>query len=154
MDFNSTEIVILKNTIIHNCSIIALADLKQASLRAKTYLVQPWANFARTVVIESYLDNLVDPKCWLEWEPRRKKKCIMRNLKIKGLKLTLVGGFSLSKAIQNSFEEEMFMIKRFIHGKHGFPKMYLSLVHYWRKSFNFVYVVILSFLCITCIFSI
>ncbi|KAI3920993.1 hypothetical protein MKW92_046624 [Papaver armeniacum] len=54
--------------VIHNCSILASEDLKNSNYTVDTYLGRPWKPYARTVVMESYLDNLVHPKGWIEWD--------------------------------------------------------------------------------------
>ncbi|KAI3880539.1 hypothetical protein MKX03_008803 [Papaver bracteatum] len=54
--------------VIQNSSILASKDLKNSNYTVDTYLGRPWKAHARTVVMESYLDNLVHPKGWIEWE--------------------------------------------------------------------------------------
>ncbi|XP_026414994.1 pectinesterase-like [Papaver somniferum] len=54
--------------VIQNCSILASEDLKQSNYTVETYLGRPWKACARTVIMKSYLDNLVHPKGWIEWE--------------------------------------------------------------------------------------
>ncbi|KAI5655863.1 hypothetical protein M9H77_33050 [Catharanthus roseus] len=113
---------IVTGTIIHNSTIIAAADLKQASPRAKTYLGRPWGNFAITVVMESYLADLVDPKGWLEWEDRRTDKVYYAEFRNKGPGANTRRRVPWSKVIQNSSEAELFTVKRFIHGESWIPK--------------------------------
>ncbi|KAJ4961255.1 hypothetical protein NE237_021165 [Protea cynaroides] len=52
---------------IHNCKITASSDLKPVQSSFKTYLGRPWREYSRTVVVNSYLDSLIDPAGWLEW---------------------------------------------------------------------------------------
>ncbi|PSS34362.1 Pectinesterase [Actinidia chinensis var. chinensis] len=53
---------------IHNSRVMASADLKPVLSSFKTYLGRPWKQYSRTVYIQTYLDTLVDPAGWLEWD--------------------------------------------------------------------------------------
>lgn len=53
---------------IHNSRVMATDDLKAVESRVKTYLGRPWKEYSRTVFMKTYLDNLVDPVGWLEWD--------------------------------------------------------------------------------------
>lgn len=46
-----------------NCSILATEDLRAV----KSYLGRPWRPYSRTVFIESYIDDLIDPMGWIHW---------------------------------------------------------------------------------------
>ncbi|EOX95330.1 Pectinesterase, putative [Theobroma cacao] len=56
--------------VIHNCIISATSELIASEYTARTYLGRPWRDFARTVVMQSYLDNNIDPQGWLEFDSR------------------------------------------------------------------------------------
>ncbi|KAL9338346.1 hypothetical protein Peur_070115 [Populus x canadensis] len=49
--------------VIHNSQVFAAEDLGSS----KTYLGRPWRKYSRTVFLSTYLDSLVDPAGWLEW---------------------------------------------------------------------------------------
>ncbi|KAK6942549.1 Pectinesterase, catalytic [Dillenia turbinata] len=34
----------------------------------KSYLGRPWGTYSRTAVIETHIDDLIDPSGWLQWE--------------------------------------------------------------------------------------
>ncbi|XP_057965519.1 pectinesterase 2-like [Malania oleifera] len=53
---------------IQNCSVMAAADLAKGKQCPPTYLGRPWRLFSRTVFLESFLDKLVNPAGWLEWD--------------------------------------------------------------------------------------
>ncbi|EXC45243.1 putative pectinesterase/pectinesterase inhibitor 17 [Morus notabilis] len=53
---------------IHNSRVMAAADLKPVLSSFKTYLGRPWKQYSRTVFMQTYLDSLVDPAGWLEWD--------------------------------------------------------------------------------------
>ncbi|WMV08330.1 hypothetical protein MTR67_001715 [Solanum verrucosum] len=51
--------------VLQNCTIKATRDLKKLN-NVTTFLGRPWGIFSRTVIMESYIDNLIDPKGWVE----------------------------------------------------------------------------------------
>ena len=46
---------------------MAAPDLVPVLSLVKTYLGRPLKEYSRTVFLQSYLDTLVDPAGWLEW---------------------------------------------------------------------------------------
>ncbi|KAK9131554.1 hypothetical protein Sjap_012041 [Stephania japonica] len=62
---------------IQNCSIIASDDLYNANTKGgnmsgnglvvKSYLGRPWRPYSRTVYMESFIDDFIDPSGWKEW---------------------------------------------------------------------------------------
>ncbi|CAJ1975705.1 unnamed protein product [Sphenostylis stenocarpa] len=53
--------------VIQNCNITA--SFNDNSL--KSYLGRPWKPYSRTVYLESFIDDFIDPKGWTEW-PNKK----------------------------------------------------------------------------------
>ncbi|KAI4323844.1 hypothetical protein L6164_023419 [Bauhinia variegata] len=53
--------------IIHNSRVMAAPDLVPVLSSFKTFLGRPWKEYSRTVFLKTYLDSLVDPAGWLEW---------------------------------------------------------------------------------------
>ncbi|KAL1225165.1 putative pectinesterase/pectinesterase inhibitor 39 [Cardamine amara subsp. amara] len=53
---------------IINCSILAASDLIPVKANFKAYLGRPWRKYSRTVFIKSFIDDLIHPAGWLEWE--------------------------------------------------------------------------------------
>ncbi|KAL8155548.1 putative pectinesterase/pectinesterase inhibitor 20 [Apium graveolens] len=51
-------------TSIQNCTITPAEDLATT----KTYLGRPWKEYSRVVVMESFLDSLIDPAGWSIWD--------------------------------------------------------------------------------------
>ncbi|GFQ01977.1 pectinesterase 4 [Phtheirospermum japonicum] len=51
--------------VIQNCNISRDESLIEPNV--KTYLGRPWKTFARTVVMESYLDEFIAPEGWMVW---------------------------------------------------------------------------------------
>nr|ABQ42392.1 pectin methylesterase-like protein [Taiwania cryptomerioides] len=52
---------------IHNCRVTADSDMAAVKSSFKTYLGRPWKEYSRTVFLQSYLDDLIHPAGWLEW---------------------------------------------------------------------------------------
>ncbi|KAL1312691.1 hypothetical protein AAHE18_16G056700 [Arachis hypogaea] len=52
---------------ILNCKVTAASDLIPVKSSFKTYLGRPWKLYSRTVFMKSFIDDLVDPAGWLEW---------------------------------------------------------------------------------------
>ncbi|KAL7183975.1 hypothetical protein ACSBR2_026199 [Camellia fascicularis] len=70
---------------------MASSDLKPVLSSFKTRLGRPWMEYSRTVYLQIYLDTLVDPAGWLEWDGNfALKLCIMENIKTPTLVLRLV----------------------------------------------------------------
>ncbi|GAB2294138.1 hypothetical protein Dimus_028357 [Dionaea muscipula] len=55
-------------TVIQSCTITANSDLKPVVSSFSTYLGRPWQAYSRTVVMETYLDSLINAAGWLEWD--------------------------------------------------------------------------------------
>ncbi|XP_020234417.1 probable pectinesterase/pectinesterase inhibitor 34 [Cajanus cajan] len=52
---------------IHNCRVLATADLEASKGSYPTYLGRPWKLYARTVYMLSYMGDHIHPRGWLEW---------------------------------------------------------------------------------------
>ncbi|KAJ9183673.1 hypothetical protein P3X46_007496 [Hevea brasiliensis] len=52
---------------IQFCNISADIDLLPYTNSTYTYLGRPWKNFSRTVVMQSYMSDVIRPQGWLEW---------------------------------------------------------------------------------------
>lgn len=57
--------------VLHGCMIQASPELKQSKARVPTYLGRPWKPFARTIVMESDIGDLISPEGWLQMENSR-----------------------------------------------------------------------------------
>jgi len=54
-------------TSIQNCTIKAAKDLASSNSSTKTYLVRPWKEYSTTVIMQSFIDSLIDPAGWSAW---------------------------------------------------------------------------------------
>ncbi|XVE74030.1 hypothetical protein DITRI_Ditri11bG0166300 [Diplodiscus trichospermus] len=54
--------------IIHNSRVTAASDLRRVQSSVKTYLGRPWKQYSRTVFMKTFLDSLINPAGWMEWD--------------------------------------------------------------------------------------
>ncbi|KAJ0981005.1 hypothetical protein J5N97_009260 [Dioscorea zingiberensis] len=53
---------------IHNCTVRAAPDLEAGPAGStKTFLGRPWKEYSRTVYMQSFIDQIVEPVGWMEW---------------------------------------------------------------------------------------
>ncbi|KAL9224168.1 hypothetical protein vseg_000231 [Gypsophila vaccaria] len=52
---------------IQNCTVLATEWLYSNKTKVKSYLGRPWKIYSRTVFIESYIDDFIDPAGWAKW---------------------------------------------------------------------------------------
>ncbi|XVF25991.1 hypothetical protein REPUB_Repub13aG0262000 [Reevesia pubescens] len=55
-------------TSIQSCNIIASADLEPIKASIKSYLGRPWKEYSRTVMMQSYVGDHIDPSGWSVWD--------------------------------------------------------------------------------------
>ncbi|CAA0822316.1 Probable pectinesterase/pectinesterase inhibitor 58 [Striga hermonthica] len=53
--------------VLQNCSFVADHDYFPLRHTNKAYLGRPWKEFSRTIILESFLDDLIQPQGWLPW---------------------------------------------------------------------------------------
>ncbi|KAJ7942388.1 Pectinesterase [Quillaja saponaria] len=59
-----------KNTtglVIQNCKIVPDVELIPVRFKIKSYLGRSWKPYARTVIMESYIDDFIQPEGWARW---------------------------------------------------------------------------------------
>ncbi|XP_010558804.1 PREDICTED: probable pectinesterase/pectinesterase inhibitor 58 [Tarenaya hassleriana] len=53
--------------ILHNCRIMGDPAYIPVKSTNKAYLGRPWKEFSRTIIMRTTIDDIIDPKGWLEW---------------------------------------------------------------------------------------
>ncbi|KAL3535479.1 hypothetical protein ACH5RR_003940 [Cinchona calisaya] len=54
--------------ILQNCTIAAAPEFPVEDRKTTpTFLGRPWRNFSRTIIMKSYLDDLINPRGWTVW---------------------------------------------------------------------------------------
>lgn len=54
-------------TSIQKCDVIASSDLELVKGSIRSYLGRPWKEYSRTVVMQSFIGDFIDPAGWSEW---------------------------------------------------------------------------------------
>ncbi|XP_022731566.1 putative pectinesterase/pectinesterase inhibitor 45 [Durio zibethinus] len=54
--------------VLQNCKILPDVSFTSVKSQFKSYLGRPWKEYSRTIVMESEIEDLIDPAGWLEWE--------------------------------------------------------------------------------------
>ncbi|XVF35219.1 hypothetical protein REPUB_Repub18cG0126600 [Reevesia pubescens] len=54
--------------VLQNCKILPDVSFTSVKTKFKSYLGRPWKEYSRTVVMESLIEDFIDPAGWLEWE--------------------------------------------------------------------------------------
>ncbi|XP_059447650.1 pectinesterase-like [Corylus avellana] len=52
---------------IHNCKISAASDFAPVKDKFSTYLGRPWKQYSRTIIMQSFLDDIIHPSGWSPW---------------------------------------------------------------------------------------
>ncbi|XXG81839.1 hypothetical protein AAC387_Pa09g2396 [Persea americana] len=110
--------------IIHNSRVTAASDLKPVQGSFKTYLGRPWRRYSRTVFMKTFLDTLVAPQGWLEWND----KSALRTLYY-GEYMNTGDGAGTSRrvdwpgfhVIPSAVEAEKFTVGKFLNGSKWIP---------------------------------
>lgn len=108
--------------IIHNCTITAAEDYPKDRTSIKTYLGRPWRNYSRTVILQTFLDEIIDPEGWLEWQGHSVDTIYYAEYNNRGPGSNTTGripwkGYRILKRL----EAESFTVKKFISGNKWIP---------------------------------
>ncbi|XP_068655874.1 pectinesterase-like [Aristolochia californica] len=108
--------------VLQNCHITALENLGSV----KTYLGRPWQKFSTAIVMESFLDKLIEPAGWLEAMGANERITVkFREYANTGpgsntQKRVKWGGY---KTVTNTAEVKQYTVAAFIHGNHWLPAL-------------------------------
>ncbi|GAB4835784.1 hypothetical protein Ancab_000700 [Ancistrocladus abbreviatus] len=54
--------------VIHNSTIVSDPDYFPVRFKNKAYLARPWKEYSKTIFMESYIEDLIQPEGWLPWD--------------------------------------------------------------------------------------
>lgn len=54
--------------VVQNCSLVADPAYFPVRGKLKSFLGRPWKEYSRTVIMESFIDDLIAPEGWLAWD--------------------------------------------------------------------------------------
>ncbi|XP_042420197.1 pectinesterase-like [Zingiber officinale] len=104
---------------VHRCQVKAAADLLPVQSSFLTYLGRPWREYSRTVFMKSFLDSLIDPAGWSEWDGSFALSTLFYGeYKNSGPGATTTGRVKWPgyRIINSSTEAKAFTVKSFIEG--------------------------------------
>ena len=53
--------------VMQNCSFVSDPEYYPLRFKNKAYLGRPWKEYSRTIIMESFIDDLIQPEGWLPW---------------------------------------------------------------------------------------
>ncbi|XP_019187277.1 PREDICTED: pectinesterase-like isoform X2 [Ipomoea nil] len=54
--------------VLQNCTIVADPDYGLVKFKVKSYLGRPWKEYSRTIIMESFIPDFIQPEGWLPWD--------------------------------------------------------------------------------------
>ncbi|KAE8660157.1 condensin-2 complex subunit H2-like [Hibiscus syriacus] len=54
--------------VLHNCTISGTDAYKMVKNKNKAYFGRPWKEFSTTIIMQSYIDDVIDPEGWVRWD--------------------------------------------------------------------------------------
>lgn len=110
---------------IQNCTVKADSELKPVQKSVKTYLGRPWKQYSRTIFLKTYLDDLIDPAGWMDWNDTN----FALNTLYYGEYMNIGSGSSTSNRVKwvgyhlinDSTEAAKFTVDNFISGNSWLP---------------------------------
>ncbi|KAG5582402.1 hypothetical protein H5410_053029 [Solanum commersonii] len=121
--------------VLQNCTIKATRDLEKLN-NVMTFLGRPWGIFSRTVIMESYIDNLIDPRGWVEWIESANKSVVSRRpyyleYKNRGPGAVTKGRVTWASVTTDPNIASDFTVRNFISGDQWIPA---NIPHYLDLS--------------------
>lgn len=108
--------------IIHNCTIKASQELIKSKRSVKTFLGRPWKNFSRTVIMQSFIDDIVESEGWLDWPGVRTDTIYYAEYANKGAGAITTGRVKWTGyRTLNRSEASEFTVRNFISGDKWIP---------------------------------
>ncbi|CAM8927025.1 unnamed protein product [Rhodiola kirilowii] len=108
--------------VIHNSIITAAPDMAPVKRNFKSYLGRPWKPLARTVVINSQIDDVIHPDGWMPWAgSNHDKTCFYGEYGNRGLGANTSRRIGWSKKLTKN-QAMFFTVRRFIDGSKWIPK--------------------------------
>lgn len=102
--------------IFHNCTINATEDLHQEGSRFKCYFGRPWRNYSRVVILQSYVDNIIDPKGWIKFERKPLVHPFFAEYKDRGPGANTSSRVTWSTVITSPKRASCFTVRNFLQG--------------------------------------
>ncbi|KAL5701087.1 pectinesterase [Ranunculus cassubicifolius] len=114
---------------IIGCKIAAGSDLLPVQSQFKSYLGRPWKQYSRTVILNSQIDNLIDPEGWSIWDGDFALSTLYYgeyNNRGPGANTTSRVKWPGYRVINSSTEASQFTVANFIQGNEWLPGYNIS----------------------------
>ncbi|XP_049399929.1 pectinesterase-like [Solanum stenotomum] len=115
--------------VLQNCTLrLATPD---AGDNVTMYLGRPWGNFSRTVIMNSYIDMLVNPRGWIEFEGMSRVQPYYLEYQNKGVGADIKRRVKWSSTTNDPRIVSNFTVRNFINGDKWIPSTvphYLDLI--------------------------
>ncbi|XP_059295374.1 pectinesterase-like [Lycium ferocissimum] len=112
--------------VLQNCTIKATQDLEKME-NVMTYLGRPWGNFSKTVVMESHIDHLINPKGWIEFTNKSLVHPFYLEYKNRGPGAVTDGRVKWASVTSDPNVVSNFTVRHFINGDKWIPP---NIPHY------------------------
>ncbi|CDP21889.1 unnamed protein product [Coffea canephora] len=110
--------------VIQNSTLTAAPDLQSNKSQVHAFLGRPWFEWSTVIVMQSFLDSIIDPAGWYEWPGHRTDELTYREFGNwgpgagTGRRISWVG----YKALNQSKEVIPFTVSKFIQGNSWIPE--------------------------------
>nr|GMC92962.1 probable pectinesterase/pectinesterase inhibitor 17 [Ipomoea batatas]GMD02185.1 probable pectinesterase/pectinesterase inhibitor 17 [Ipomoea batatas] len=109
---------------VHDSRVMAADDLKPVLGSFKTFLGRPWKEYSRTVFLQTYMESVVDPAGWLEWDGEFALKTLYYGEYKNSGPGSSTGrrvGWGGYRVISSASEAARFSVENFIAGRSWLP---------------------------------
>lgn len=113
--------------VLQNCNINATEELREVKDKFRCYLGRPWKDFSRTVIMQSFIDDLIDPKGWIEWDGKKPIHPYFAEYQNTGPGANTSGRANWTVTITTTVEATQFTVRNFLRGDTWIPT---NIPHY------------------------
>ncbi|KAK9071653.1 hypothetical protein SSX86_008082 [Deinandra increscens subsp. villosa] len=116
---------------IHACRLLATADLEPSKASFPTYLGRPWKLYSRTVYMQSYMGDHINPRGWLEWNGTFALDTLYYGEYMNNGPGAAVGGrvnWPGYRVITSTVEANRFTVAQFIFGSSWLPSTGVAFI--------------------------
>ncbi|KAJ4851417.1 hypothetical protein Tsubulata_030617 [Turnera subulata] len=129
--------------VIQNCTLTLSPTLDRSSLfDFNAFLGRPWSDFSTVIVMESWLDSIIDPQGWEEWDGRPLMWGTYReyNNQGPGSNTSSRVTWPTFKVLTDWFQAKPFTVREFLKGDLWLPRTgvpyYGGFAGHYRPSFD------------------
>ncbi|OIT40610.1 putative pectinesterasepectinesterase inhibitor 17, partial [Nicotiana attenuata] len=110
--------------VLQNCT-LKLATLDAGNVTM--HLGRLWGNFSSTVIMRSYIDQLINPKGWIEFQGEPLVRPFYMEFKNRGPGANITGRVTWARVTNDPNDASSFTVRNFIQGDKWIPS---TVPHY------------------------